>query len=186
MNKKFVTDDSLNDLKLIVENEDSIIKEIRYRNLQKKSYVYDSLDDEEIIEDLHIHYIRPDSFYVILLDFLVCICSFINLIYIPYFLGSNNIYCNHSIFSWDNLFEYFIDIIYVCDIILPFFVAFYNFDEVLTTDLNSISRKYLEEWFIYDLIAVLPIKNILSFFDNKCKNEVFLISPLYHRNFYYI
>ena len=83
MNKKFVTDDSLNDLKLIVENEDSIIKEIRYRNLQKKSYVYDSLDDEEIIEDLHIHYLRPDSFYVILLDFLVCICSFINLIYIP-------------------------------------------------------------------------------------------------------
>ena len=67
-----------------------------------------------------------------------------------------------------------------------FFVAFYNFDEILKIDLKNIAKNYLDEWFILDLIAAIPIKTLLSLFDHKCKNFTFMINPLYHNNLNYL
>ena len=67
-----------------------------------------------------------------------------------------------------------------------FFVAFYNFDEILKIDLKNIAKNYLDEWFILDLIAAIPIKTLLFLFDHKCKNFTFMINPLYHNNLNYL
>ena len=195
-NKKFVIEDSIHPIESSLvkneiiedeENDDIVFKEQRYRNLQKKGYVYDSLDDEEIIEDqMNLFYINPESIYIILFDFLVFICSFFNIIFIPYFLGNNEIYCRKSFITWDNFIELFIDVIYICDIIISFFVAIYNFDEILNTDLKIIAYNYLDNWFIWDIIASIPFKTILSISDTRCRQKAFMITPLYHNNYYYL
>ena len=194
-NKKFIIDDSQNIINSSIiknqveddENDDVKYKEERYRYLQKKGYVYDSLDDEEVIEDqVNLFYISPDSSYVLLKDFLICICAFFYIIYIPIFLGFNDFYCKNNFFIWDNIIELFIDIIYISDCIIPFFVAFYNFDEILNTDLTVIARHYMHHYFFWDLVAALPIKTLLTFSDRKCKNKTFMINPLFHNNLYYL
>ena len=171
----------------IIPKEDINILEQRYRNLQKKGYVYDSLDDEENIdEQMNLFYIDPNSNYIIFLDALITISSIFNLIYIPLFLGYNKIYCTNNFFQWDIIIEFIIDIIYIFDVIFSFFIAYYNFDEVLDTDLKDIAQKYLKHWFFWDLIQAIPIKSLLSIFDNKCKNNDYYNVTLYYDNFYYI
>ena len=186
VSKKFMIED-YNEIKNKEDDKDIIFIEQRYRNLQKKGFVYDSFDDDEIFEDqMNVFYLNPDSIYVIFLDFLVCICAFYNILYIPYFLGSNKIFCKNRFFNKENTIGLFIDLIYICDSILPFFVAFYNFDEILKTDLKSIAKNYLNEWFFLDLIAAIPLKTIISLFEVKCNNFDFMINPLYHNNLIYL
>ena len=162
--------------------------EQRYRILQKKGYVYDSLDDEENIDEEKLSFfIRPESRFIIFFDFLINFCSLYYLIYIPYYLGSNEFYCkNDYFFNKENLFELFVDLIYFIDLILPFFIAFYNFDEILKTDFKDISKNYLSGWFILDLIQVIPFKTIIKLLDKKCKKIEFFNNPLYHKDYYYL
>ncbi len=54
--------------------------------------------------------------------------------------------------------EWFIDLVFLLDIILSFFSAYYNKVEVLVADRRSIVLGYLKSWFFLDLIAVLPIQ----------------------------
>ena len=184
--KSIDIDMNIDRIKSIPKEEIDILEQ-RYRNLQKKGYVYDSLDDEENIdEQLNLFYIDPNSNYIIFLDALIFISSVFNLIYIPLFLGYNKFYCINSFFEWDVIIELIIDIVYIIDLIVSFFIAFYNFDEVLDTDLKDIAQKYLKNWFLWDLIQAIPIKTLLSIFDNKCTNKDYYNTTLYYDNFYYI
>ena len=156
--KKYLFDD-INDSKIENEaNEEEIDKafiEQRYRFLQRKSYVYDSLDDEENIDEEKLRFfINPESKLIIIFDFFVTLSSLYYLIYIPYFLGSKHYFCqNNNFFIRENIIEIFIDIIFLFDSILPFFIAFYNFDEVLQTHF----RKRLK---FYKHILEKDLKNI--------------------------
>ena len=81
----------------------------RYRILTRKGYVYDSFDDEENFDEKeNTFYIEPDSSIVLILDFLVFIFSFYNLILIPLRLGYNEIYCFYgNFFNFWNILELF-------------------------------------------------------------------------------
>ena len=182
-----ITNFPLEPINSIKEETDNDQIETRYRNLQKKGYVYDSFDDEENFdEEINLFYINPDSKYILFFDLLIALCSVFNIIYIPLFLGYNIIYCSSYFFNVQNIIELFTDIVYIIDLILPFFTAFYNFDENLNTGLNHIAKKYLSEWFILDLLQAIPFKTILVIFDKKCKNPSFQLHPNYNNNFYYI
>ena len=188
--KKYLFDD-INESKIENEiNEEDMDKafiEQRYRFLQRKGYVYDSLDDEENIDEEKLRFfINPESKLIIIFDFFVTLSSLYYLIYIPYFLGSKHYFCqNNNFFVRENIIEIFIDIIFIIDLILPFFIAFYNFDEVLQTHFRKRSKKYLKEWFIFDLFQAIPFKTIFTLFDKKCKNKEYLISPIYHDEYHY-
>ena len=170
------------------ENYDIDYIEQRYRVLQKKGYVYDSLDDEENIDEEKLSFfIRPESRFILFFDFLINLCSLYYLIYIPYYLGSKEFYCRKGyFFNKENSFELFVDFIYFIDLILPFFIAFYNFEEILKTNIKDISKNYLSGWFLLDFIQAIPFKTIFVLFDTKCQNKDFLNNPLYHKNFQYL
>jgi len=52
-------------------------------------------------------------------DFLIFLCVFYNLLYLPIFLAYNNIYCYFgNYFSLGNIVENLIDLIYLFDIII--------------------------------------------------------------------
>ena len=163
-------------------------KEI-YRVLSKKGYVYDSFDEEELLdEEIEIyHNLNPDSNIVNFKDFLIFLCVFYNLLYLPIFLAYNNIYCYFgNYFSLGNIVENLIDLIYLFDIIITFFIGFYNFDEILINDYKSIAKHYFKSWFVIDVISAIPIKTLLTIFNKKCYNKDFLNNPLYNHNYYYL
>jgi len=172
------------------EKEDDFLNnkdiEKKYRELQRKSPVYDSLDEYND-EDISTFFIHPDSKYLKILDFFVSICVIYNLINIPLFLGYNNIYCRiDNFFTFYNFIEILIDIIYFIDFIVHFFVGFYNNDDILKTENIQIIIHNLKNWFIIDLLCVIPFKTILTIFDTKCKNINYLLSKKYQNEFYYL
>ncbi len=185
--KKYLFDDIIRKNTIKSESEEEVditFKEQRYRNLQRKGYVYDSFDDEENIldEEIYSFFIKPESTFIIFFDFLITISSVYYLIYIPYFLGSNKIFC---INNKGYFLDIFIDVIYIFDLILPFFVAFYNFDEILKTHFKDRCINYLTGWFFLDLIEAIPLRTIFKLFDKKCKQELFLINP-YQPEYHYL
>ena len=147
--KKYLFDDIIRKNTIISESEEEVdisFKEQRYRNLQRKGYVYDSLDDEENLdEEKRRFFIKPESRFIILFDFFLTLSSLYYLTYIPYFLGSREFFCqNSSYFIREYILELFVDFVFIFDFILPFFTAFYNFDEILQTRFRQRSKKYLK------------------------------------------
>ena len=181
--KSFLSDDNNNeDL-----NNEIIDEKEKYRILTRKGYVYDSFDDEEIIDEINYNYIHPNSIIVRVIDFFVFVFTFYNLFYIPLFLGKKDIYCViYNVFYFQYLFNNFIDVTYIIDFIISFFVAYYDFDEKLVFEYNLIVKHYLRTWFLIDLLSAIPLQTIFTIFNNKCKNIGFLIHPLFSKNFYYL
>ena len=161
-------------------------KENKYRELQKKSCVYDSLDEYNDV-DISTFFIHPESKYLKYLDCIISICVIYNLIYIPLFLGYNNNYCKiNDYISFTSFIDLLIDFIYFIDFIIHFFVAYFNSDDILRTENYLIIINNLKGWFIIDLISFIPFKTIFNFFDTKCKDVNFLSSNLYQSHFYYL
>ena len=188
--KSFIIDDIENfeSPEINISNTINKLEKEKYRILIRKGYVYDSFDEDESLDEMEIYNnLNPDSFIVKCKDFLVFISVFYNLVYLPIFLAYNNIYCySGNYVTYENIIENFIDIIFYVDMIITFFVGFYNFDEILILDYKSIAKNYFKSWFFIDLISAIPIKTLLTIFNKKCYNEDFLTNPLYNHNFYYL
>ena len=152
------------------------------RFLQHKSLIYDSLDDEEMEEDMEINYlyIEPNSITVYIIDSVILISSLIELIYVPIFLAHNPNFCRNFKNLNQTIF-FFIDILYILDFFTEFFRAFYNFDELLITKKKEICLKYINSWFFLDLIQAIPFFTILNMFENKC-----ISNDIYNSNYYNI
>ena len=119
----------------------------KHRILNLKGNVYDSLDDEEIIEEIvDSLFLTPDSEFLLVFDSVIMISSFILLIYFPLYLAKTMFFCR-SVLNFNNILFHLIDIIYTIGLILGFFRAYYNFDEILVRNGNKICKSYLNTWF---------------------------------------
>ncbi len=181
-------DDELNEINELSsdkEDEDNYLD--KYRDLQRKGLVYDSfdeLDDEEISK----YFIHPDSRLLIFIDFLLVICIFYDLIYIPLYLGINDIYCNQksSFLNFFNVFELIINFIYVFDFFLYFFVGYYDYDDILKTGIKSMFIHYFKHWFLINFLTAIPFKTLFIIFDKSCQDINFLSSYKYSSQYYYL
>ena len=166
--------------------EDEKTRQEKYRDLQKKGLVYDSLD-EFYDEDISKYFIHPDSRILLVLDFILIICIFYDLINIPLYLGNNDIYCRRGSFiNFVNIFEIVINCIYFFDFLIYFFVGYYDEDDLLKTGLKSMLFHYLKHWFIINFLSVIPFKTIFMLFDTSCQDIHFLTSYKYSSQFYYL
>ena len=152
---------------LISEKEVIVIDKEKFRILTHKKLVYDSLDDEELIEDAVIDnfYFNPKSNLVIIIDTLVLIFTFWSILYKPLYIVLNNCDIQNTITSitFDNISSLFMDILFIADLIINFFKAYYNFDEQLITKSNQIFLHYLKGYFAIDLISAIPYYSIIKF-----------------------
>ena len=152
---------------LTSEREMPIIDKEKFRFLSHKKLVYDSLDDEELIEDAVTEnfYIMPNSYFIIIIDTMVLIFTFWSMVYKPLYLVLNNCDVQNTITSinFDNLSNIFIDALFIVDLIINFFKAYYNFDEQLITKTNQIFCHYIKGYFIIDLISAIPYYSIIKF-----------------------
>ena len=167
-----------------LEKENDNIKKDKKRFFTLKGNVYDSLDDEEIIDEEIVEnfFFEPDCFFLYFFDSIIMISSFIILIYLPLYIAKIS-FC-HSFLNVTNLLFYFIDIMYIFDVIIGFFRAYYNFDEILVRESNEICFHYLRTWFIFDLITSVPVFSLINLLNNKCTNEEnsLLFSQYYNIN----
>ena len=146
----------------------------KYRILTHKAKVYDSLNDEELEdeEDIYILYLDPNSLFTVVFDFILFIVSVISLIEIPFYLAINKNFCRNKNITIHFSFNSFIDLLYIIDLFLGFFRAYYNWEEQLIKKKRKIVLKYLKGWFLFDLIASIPIYTINKIYEPECiENE---------------
>ena len=173
------------DIEINLENENINQRRDKKRFFTLKGNIYDSLDDEEIIDEEIVEnfFFEPDSTFLYFFDSIIMISSFIILIYLPLFIAQNISFC-HSFLNINNIIFYFIDFVFIIDVVISFFRAYYNFDEILVRKSNDMCIHYLKTWFIFDLITSVPVFSLIKFLDNKCTNESnsFLFSHYYNIN----
>ena len=140
----------------------------KFRFLQHTGYVYDSLDDEEIEDAIEINhcYISPDSIFIYIFDSLIAIISFYCLYYFPYYLAHDSFLIS-TILNIKIFIFHFIDFFYILDLIISFFRAYYNYDEILIKNIPDMNCNYLKNWFFLDFIAAIPFFTLFFFYEHK-------------------
>ena len=153
----------------------NILYHEKYRILTHKASVYDSLNDEELEdeEDINSLYLEPNSFFTIIFDSILFIFTLISLIEIPFYLAMNKKFCRNKTITINFLFNFCIDLLNIFDLFLGFFRAYYDLEEHLIKKNKKIALNYLCGWFLFDLIASVPIYTINIFFEHECiENEI--------------
>ena len=158
----------------------------KFRILSHKKLIYDSLDDEEIMEDAinDNFYLHPEDKIVLIIDSLILFFTIFSMFYKPLKLVLNNCDIMDTITSlnFDNIANIFIDFIFICDLIINFFKAYYNFDEQLITRGDKIIFNYLKKYFIIDFICAIPFYSIIKVVTFK-KHKT-LITPISCSKYY--
>ena len=151
----------------------------KYRVLTHKKMVYDSLDDEEIDEVYDYFYISPESKFSIAFDGILLFITLYSMFDFPYYLAHSLTFCKKDFFSFERILNIFTEIIYFFDLIFGFFRAYYNFEEILIKKHSSIIKKYLNSWFIFDLVGAIPFYSIIKIKEQKC---IYSISAFYYNH----
>ena len=131
--------------------------ESKYRNLLKQKELYDSYEDEEVIEELEedYFYINPETHKIFIFDTIILMCNLFCSFYYPLYIAQSECFCSY-IPNLINCILFFTDFINIIDIILSFFRAYYNYEFALIKKNEKIVRHYLKIYFILDLIAAIP------------------------------
>ena len=103
--------------------------------------IYESFDSEEQ-EELEHFFISPNNIIILIIDALIIISTIFYLIYTPFYLSSLKCFCSSEIKIINSIY-YFIDILYILDLLLGFFRAYHNFQFQLITDNIHIIKHYL-------------------------------------------
>ena len=149
-----------------IESNEIEIKEIRFRRLMKeKQLVYDSLSDEEYLEDIEgLFYIEPNGNFLYFFDMILLLLSIYAIIFPPIDFAFN-IHKSHYYITKNVIVEHTIDLFFLIDFFIGFFVAYYTFDEQLITKSKLIIEHYLKGWFWINFISGIPINSIFVVVD---------------------
>ena len=155
------------------------------RNFYKKKIIYDSLEDSELSNnnDDENYFISPETTFILIFDFLIYLFLIIYIIYIPLKMSYHNHNCIYITKS-DKIYFYVLDALFMIDLLISFFRAYYNAELKLITSNRKIIKKFCARYFIYDLIAAFPFlsliihhyKNIIVYNINDNKDFFLLIT----------
>ena len=148
----------------------------KFRSINRKPIIYDSLDDEEIEDeedDGRRIYLDPNSNFVLFFDGILFIFTFVSFIEIPFYLSMTHDFCRNKKMTLLAGFNIINELLNICDCFLGFFRAYYNWEEQLILSKRSIIKKYLSEWFIFDLISSFPIYIINKLKEPLCNETQF-------------
>ena len=74
------------------------------------------------------------------------------------------------------IFDILVDVLFLCDIIITCFLAYYDKENDLITSRRTIFLNYLSGWMIIDILGILPISYFTG--DGKSYNNLIRISRL--------
>ena len=148
-------------------------KEYICRKIIKKGLIYDSFDGEEELEDLldiNHYYINPNSIFIIILDSLVFFITFYYLIYNPIYYSRYTKINSPDEFTFNEILNIIMEIILVIDFFLQFIRAYYDYDDNLIKNNRKIVIKYINSWFLIDLLCIIPFFSLLKLYHKEAYN----------------
>ena len=132
------------------------------RVLMRKEQVYDSLDDEEIEDEIYDNfYISGNSRFVFVLDIIIYILMLYSVIYTPLELALHIRDVSTIQLTIFFYIEVIIDCVLLFDVVIRFFISYTTFDETEITKHKSIAIHYVFSWFIIDLLSACPFNSLL-------------------------
>ena len=153
-----------------IKRTSSVYKD-RYRHLYLKKNLYDSLDDDEIEEgEDSIIYLDPNSKFILIFDGILFISTMICFIETPFYLSMTHDFCRNNKISFELIINVFTEFLNILDFFFGFFRAYYNWEEQLICNQKKIIKKYLTDWFLFDLISAIPIYSINKFLEPYCND----------------
>ena len=166
-NPKKQTKETNKSLNLTKMNKLKAKKENKYRKIEHRFLVYDSMDDDENIDNSNsIGYsISPNSYFILIYDVILTAITLYNCFEIPLALTYKEVFCVVKPFS-KNLIIYFSELLFILDIFVSFFRGYYNDEYEIILNNKKIILHYLRYNFIFDLYASIPYFYIYS---NLCK-----------------
>ena len=168
-------------LKSIYKFKNKTIIEDKYRILSHGCLIIDSNDDNESDEELdsNEYYINPETNIFFIYDFIIALGVFYSLLYLPYELANSLCICNPNINYIKVFFNIFIEILFLFDLIINFFLGYYNEEDKLIKRSKKIIKNYILGYFIVDLLSSIPF-NTISFY--YCKKNNYQICHTYENN----
>ena len=153
------------------DNPNKVFKELQFRRIiRQNKLVYDSLSDEELLEELEGEfYLNPNSYYVFIFDMILLFLS-IYAIIIPPFVFAFHVDYSFQ-FHISIIMEFIIDSFFIVDFFLGFFRAYFDFDEQLISNNKSIIIHYFKTWFVLDLISGIPYNSLFILFVERVKKS---------------
>ncbi len=109
------------------------------------------------VRDYKYCIILPNDSWKLKWDFLISLLIMATAIYTPYRLA----YEETTSTAW-LVIELLVDSLFLVDIILSFFAAYFDDFDVLVDKRSKIICGYLKFWFIVDFVSILPISLILD------------------------
>jgi len=125
------------------------------RPLHKFNNVYDSYSDEELdetYEDNKMFMIDPNSSFKVIWDISLLLSIIYSAIFSPFFIAFNFDENFDLIFYLEAL----IDLLFIIDVVLNFLIPYYDHEENLVWNFSKIRNKYLQSWFLLDIISSYP------------------------------
>jgi hypothetical protein len=80
--------------------------------------------------------------------------------------------------AW-NVIDQITDALFMLDIIINFFMAYYDINDELVTDRKIIALNYLKSWFFIDLTSVLPLSYFINTTDYTSLARITRLPKLY-------
>ena len=164
--------DNTKDMKTFIEE--------KYRIYRQGGQIEDSYNESESDEEN-----EPDSFLInpettafFLYDTIIFFTSVYSLVAISYQI-TGDCFCQENPSKSKIFFEFFADIIFIFDLIINFFLEYYNSTDKLIKIRKKIIKNYLRGWFFYDLLAAIPMNIIYYYY---CKIYEFPICHTYVKN----
>ena len=138
----------------------------KFRFYSRGGLIEDSFDENESEEEQDNYLINPETTVFFIYDIIICIVALYSLIYIPCQIISE-ILCEELKNDFKAYINFAIDILFMFDLIIHFFLEYYNHQEKLVKSRKKIINKYLKGNFIFDLLAALPINIIYYYYYTK-------------------
>ena len=145
------------------------ISEKNYRKINRIKILYDSFEDNEtdIEKENEGFFINPNSKFILIFDFLIIISTLIVALYNPYYISTMNCFLFHIPFIIKYIY-FFIDILFIFDLLLGFCRAYYNQKLQIVNKVNDIIKHYLSTDFVMDFFESLPVFSLLIL---KCEKK---------------
>ena len=139
----------------------NIVKQIQMekaRNLFRTNLVYDSFDDDESDkdEDSSSIIILPNSYIILILDYLIFLSTLYISFYLPLRMAKYDCFCIEEK-KINKILLYLIDILYIIDFSICFFRAYYDYHLRLVKKNKKIILHYLGSDCLFDFLEAIPI-----------------------------
>ena len=155
-----------NDEKKDFKKRNNFPIEDKFRFISRGPQLIDSQNENESDEEPETEgfLINPETQFIFIYDAFITFVTLYFLIYIPIELSTNFCFCSSNYSLLNIIINLFFDILFVFDLIIEFFRAFYTKEEEKLVQNNfAIFNNYIRGYFFLDFLSSLPINSLLVF-----------------------